>query len=299
MKKITTGVLLFAFALNMTSCATIFGGRVTESQRTKPKEGEPSRKIRTFALLGDIIFFGGAGLIVDFATNAIYKPTDKATSGSNSSSSSNEGSTTKSESKSKKESKSDSDGGSTAKSDAKKPSKKGGEKVSLQDFLDEAITPTGITPFDQFNASSFDLAKSIQDLANEANMLIVLTKEEPDPLLGSKTIVTCYTKDTLPGSEKPCNLINKKEALGKFATILTSIVAATNSATNLINQATGLPTELTALAKSNPALALKVPKAVKKLGETVKLLKIAVAETGNIGKNVKSSVNGLNKIKEQ
>ena len=136
-------------------------------------------------------------------------------------------------------------------------------------------------------------------MANEANMLIVLTKEEPDPLLGSKTIVTCYTKDTLPGSEKPCNLINKKEALGKFATILTSIVAATNSATNLINQATGLPTELTALAKSNPALALKVPKAVKKLGETVKLLKIAVAETGNIGKNVKSSVNGLNKIKEQ
>jgi len=293
MKKITTGVLLFAFALNMTSCATIFGGRVTESQRTKPKDGEPSRKIRTFALLGDIIFFGGAGLIVDFATNAIYKPTDKA------SSSSNESSTTKSESKSKKESKSDSDNGSTAKSDAKKPSKKGGEKVSLQDFLDEAITPTGVTPFDQFNASSYDLAKSIQDLANEANMLIVRQTEVNDPLLGSKTIVTCYTKDTLPENEKPCNLINKKEALGKLASILQSLVTATNSATNLINQATGLPTELTALAKSNPALVLKVPKAVKKLGETVKLLKIAVAETGNIGKNVKTSLNGLKEIKEQ
>jgi hypothetical protein len=293
MKKITTGVLLFAFALNMTSCATIFGGRVTESQRTKPKDGEPSRKIRTFALLGDIIFFGGAGLIVDFATNAIYKPTDKA------SSSSNESSTTKSESKSKKESKIDSDNGSTAKSDAKKPSKKGGEKVSLQDFLDEAITPTGVTPFDQFNASSYDLAKSIQDLANEANMLIVRQREENDPLLGSKTIVTCYTKSELPENEKPCNLINKKEALGKLASILQSLVTATNSATNLINQATGLPTELTALAKSNPALVLKVPKAVKKLGETVKLLKIAVAETGNIGKNVKTSLDGLKQIKEQ
>ena len=73
MKKITTGILLIALALNMTSCATIFGGRVTESQRTKPKAGEPSRKIRTYALLGDIFFWGGAGLIVDFATNSIYK----------------------------------------------------------------------------------------------------------------------------------------------------------------------------------------------------------------------------------
>ncbi len=293
MKKIATGILLIALTLNMTSCATIFGGRVTESQRTKPKEGEPSRKIRTYALLGDIIFWGGAGLIVDFATNAIYKPTDKSSNNSGS------GSTTKSESKSKKLSNSESDGGSTSKSDAKKPSKKGGEKVTLEDYLEEAVTPTGITPFDQFNASSFDLARSIQNLANEANMLIVLTREEPDALLGSKTVVTCYSKDTLPGSEKPCSLVNKKEALSKFASILESLVTATNSATNLINQATGLPTELTALAKSNPALALKVPKAVKKLGETVKLLKIAVAETGNIGKNVKSSVNGLNKIKEQ
>lgn len=289
MKKIATGILLIALTLNMTSCATIFGGRVTESQRTKPKEGEPSRKIRTYALLGDIIFWGGAGLIVDFATNAIYKPTDKSSNNSGS------GSTTKSDSKSKNSSKSESDGGSTSKSDAKK----GGEKVTLEDYLEEAVTPTGITPFDQFNASSFDLARSIQSLANEANMLIVTQREENDPLLGSKTVVTCYTKNTLPENEKPCKLVNRNEALAKFATILEGLVTATNSATNLINQATGLPTELTALAKSNPALALKVPKAVKKLGETVKLLKIAVAETGNIGKNVNTSIAGLKAIKEQ
>ena len=294
MKKITTGILLIALSLNMTSCATIFGGRVTESQRTKPKAGEPSRKIRTYALLGDIFFWGGAGLIVDFATNAIYKKTDN-----NSGTGSETKAEAKSETKSKKSNDKSSDGSSTAKSDSKKSTNKGGEKVTLEDYLQEAITPTGIAPFDQFNASSFDLARSIQDLANEANMLIILTREEPDAILGSKTVVICYSKDTLPGSEKPCSLINKKEALVKFTTILQSLITATNSATNLINQATGLPTQLTALAKSNPALALKIPKAVKKIGETVKLLKIAVSETGNIGKNVKSSVNGLNKIKEQ
>lgn len=191
--------------------------------------------------------------------------------------------------------------GSTAKNETKKSTSKtkGGEKVTLDDYLEESVTPTGITPFDQFNSSSFDLAKSIQNLAKEANMLIVLSKEVPDATLGTKTVVTCYSNDTLPGSEKPCNLINKKEALSKFATILQNTVNAANSATTLINQATSLPTELTALAKSNPSLALKVPKAVKKLGETAKLLKIALAETGNIGSNVKSSVAALNKIKEQ
>ena len=140
MKKITTGILLIALALNMTSCATIFGGRVTESQRTKPKAGEPSRKIRTYALLGDIFFWGGVGLIVDFATNSIYKKNDN---------SSGSGSTTKSETKSKKSNDKSSDGNSTAKSDSKPSKSKGGEKVKLEDFLAEAATPTGVTPFDE------------------------------------------------------------------------------------------------------------------------------------------------------
>jgi hypothetical protein len=290
MKKITTGILLIALALNMTSCATIFGGRVTESQRTKPKAGEPSRKIRTYALLGDIFFWGCVGLIVDFATNSIYKKNDN---------SSGSGSTTKSETKSKKSNDKSSDGNSTAKSDSKPSKSKGGEKVKLEDFLAEAATPTGVTPFDEFNASSYLLAKSIQDLAIEANLLIVLTKEVPDPLLGSTTVVTCYERDTLPGSEKPCKLINKKEAISKFGTILTKVLESVNSTTNLINQATSLPTQLVDLAKSNPMLAMKIPKATKKLGETIKLLKVALAETGNIGTNVKSSIAGLNKIKEQ
>ena len=297
MKKITTGILLIALALNMTSCATIFGGRVTESQRTKPKAGEPSRKIRTYALLGDIFFWGGAGLIVDFATNSIYKKNDNS-SGSGSTTKS-ETKSTKSETKSKKSNDKSSDGNSTAKSDSKPSKSKGGEKVKLEDFLAEAATPTGVTPFDEFNASSYLLAKSIQDLALEANLLIVLTKEVPDPLLGSTTVVTCYERDTLPGSEKPCKLINKKEAISKFGTILTKILESVNSTTNLINQATSLPTQLVDLAKSNPMLAMKIPKATKKLGETIKLLKVALAETGNIGSNVKSSIAGLNKIKEQ
>ena len=188
---------------------------------------------------------------------------------------------------------------SASKSDSKPSKSKGGEKVNLEDFLAEAATPTGVTPFDEFNASSYLLAKSIQELALEANMLIVLTKEVPDPLLGSKTVVTCYEKDTLPGNEKACNLINKKEALQKFGTIATKILEAVNSTSNLINQATGLPNQLVALAQSNPMLALKIPKASKKLVETVKLLKVAFTEAGRIGTNVKTSIAGLNKIKEQ
>jgi len=60
----------------LSSCATVFGGRVSDLQRTKPKEGEPSRAIRGGALIADIILFW-PGTIVDFATGAIYKPIKK------------------------------------------------------------------------------------------------------------------------------------------------------------------------------------------------------------------------------
>ena len=56
-----------------TSCATVFGGKVSACQRTKPKEGQPSRAIRGGALIADIILFT-PGVIVDFVTGAIYKP---------------------------------------------------------------------------------------------------------------------------------------------------------------------------------------------------------------------------------
>lgn len=64
---------LVAMTLSYSSCATVFGGQVSQCQRTKPAEGEPARKIRAGALVADILLFW-PGLIVDFATKAIYKP---------------------------------------------------------------------------------------------------------------------------------------------------------------------------------------------------------------------------------
>jgi UPF0716 family protein affecting phage T7 exclusion len=71
--KITAVVLI---ASSLSSCATVFGGRVSECQRTKPAAGQPARAIRGGALVADILLFW-PGVIVDFATGAIYKPCDK------------------------------------------------------------------------------------------------------------------------------------------------------------------------------------------------------------------------------
>lgn len=71
--KITAVVLI---ATSLSSCATVFGGRVSECQRTKPAEGQPSRALRAGALIADIILFW-PGAVVDFATGAIYKPCEK------------------------------------------------------------------------------------------------------------------------------------------------------------------------------------------------------------------------------
>lgn len=60
----------------MTSCATVFGGKVSECQRTKPAAGEPARQVRVGALIANILLFT-PGLIVDFATGAAYKPCEK------------------------------------------------------------------------------------------------------------------------------------------------------------------------------------------------------------------------------
>jgi hypothetical protein len=80
MRKLLTKVMLSIILVSMTmfctSCATVFGGKVSECQRTKPAAGEPSRKLRAGALIADIIF-GVVPVFVDFATNAIYKPCEK------------------------------------------------------------------------------------------------------------------------------------------------------------------------------------------------------------------------------
>jgi hypothetical protein len=73
MRKIIKTTIVCLLALSMTGCATVFGGRVSEYQKTKPLPGQPQREVRVLALIADIILFL-PGTIVDFATGAIYRP---------------------------------------------------------------------------------------------------------------------------------------------------------------------------------------------------------------------------------
>lgn len=75
MKKLNKqiAIILATIMLTMSSCATVFGGKVTAYQKTKPLPGQQQREVRVVALIADIILFW-PGLIVDFATGAIYKP---------------------------------------------------------------------------------------------------------------------------------------------------------------------------------------------------------------------------------
>lgn len=72
-KSLTRSLFALAILASMSSCATVFGGRVTEYQRTKPTAGQPQREVRVGALIADVILFW-PGAIVDFATGAIYRP---------------------------------------------------------------------------------------------------------------------------------------------------------------------------------------------------------------------------------
>jgi hypothetical protein len=75
-KKIIRAVGIFAIAATLSSCATIFGGPVSQCQKTIPSAGQSSREIRPIALVADILVFCPS-VIVDFATGAIYKPCGK------------------------------------------------------------------------------------------------------------------------------------------------------------------------------------------------------------------------------
>jgi hypothetical protein len=72
-KSIIKFSAIVLIAITLSSCATVFGGTVSECQRTKPAVGQPTRPIRAGALIADIVLFW-PGTIVDFATGAIYKP---------------------------------------------------------------------------------------------------------------------------------------------------------------------------------------------------------------------------------
>jgi hypothetical protein len=68
--------ILLLVAVILPSCATLFCGPVSACQRTKPAAGEPQREVRVGALVLDILLFW-PGVIVDFATAAIYKPCNR------------------------------------------------------------------------------------------------------------------------------------------------------------------------------------------------------------------------------
>jgi formate hydrogenlyase subunit 3/multisubunit Na+/H+ antiporter MnhD subunit len=66
--------MLLAVTILSSSCATILGGSRTTYQTTKPKDGEPQRQVRVGYIIADALLTGVLGLVVDFATGAIYKP---------------------------------------------------------------------------------------------------------------------------------------------------------------------------------------------------------------------------------
>lgn len=76
MKYLTALLLLFCL-LGSSGCGSVFGGHITECQRSAPRHGEPKRQIRPAVLAADIVLgltLYEIPLIVDLADGAIYKP---------------------------------------------------------------------------------------------------------------------------------------------------------------------------------------------------------------------------------
>ncbi|AKD55271.1 hypothetical protein [Spirosoma radiotolerans] len=69
---------LLTVGSSLTSCATVFGGRITDGQKRRPMPGETQRQVRAGALIADILLFPLISIPVDFATGAIYKPRQAA-----------------------------------------------------------------------------------------------------------------------------------------------------------------------------------------------------------------------------
>lgn len=81
-------ISLFLILVMLNSCGTVFGGRIDDCQRTKPKQGK--RQLRHWAILGDVapsfivaaafgVFPYGAIVWtgIDLLTHGIYKPCPK------------------------------------------------------------------------------------------------------------------------------------------------------------------------------------------------------------------------------
>lgn len=69
-RRIALGLIV---CLLLNSCATILGGRIATSQKTKPKRGQSKRQIQVGYFIADIICCV-VPLAIDFGTGAIYKP---------------------------------------------------------------------------------------------------------------------------------------------------------------------------------------------------------------------------------
>lgn len=80
-KYIMTSLVMIAMLFQMSSCATVFGGQISEHQKRKPAQGEPRRKIRPVPFIIEAVFIpagiGALAMIIDFSTRAIYKPLKK------------------------------------------------------------------------------------------------------------------------------------------------------------------------------------------------------------------------------
>lgn len=74
MTRFKTIVSIFMAVIILSSCATILGGPRTDYQTRKPENGQPQRQVRVGYIIADGVLTGALGLIVDFATGAIYKP---------------------------------------------------------------------------------------------------------------------------------------------------------------------------------------------------------------------------------
>jgi len=58
MNKTTKVIAVGLIAIMFSICATVFGGKVTQYQKTKPGPGETQREVRVGALIADIVVFG-------------------------------------------------------------------------------------------------------------------------------------------------------------------------------------------------------------------------------------------------
>jgi hypothetical protein len=76
MKSAVVFVGLLALAVVVSSCATLYGGKLHPSQTAKPRPGEPKRKIRWGMIVTDLLGLQTAlySIPIDFLTRAIYRP---------------------------------------------------------------------------------------------------------------------------------------------------------------------------------------------------------------------------------